>query len=393
MKRIALSILFIFIYLSSLMASRSSDFEYMKNTIASLHKDFYNSVSKADADTKYNELSRNVDKMDEADFYFTLSSYLALSHDSHTSLSSQDIYQHFLYIPIQLNFIGDRLYGVSGRAEYEHLLAKEVTRINTVPVDEIVRRGASTVPHDNEVYLKLWLGGQLNNTAFLKFIGVAEDKSLPVTLTFSDGTEASLDTMDVMSLRSGQLVSAMKAYSQYIYQGYYAVRDLGNKTILISYNTCSEDPEYPIKEFTEEIKRTIKEVKPEKIIVDLRYNGGGNSALFDPIIKVLKKQKCTKYCLIGGNTFSSAILNAVSLKDDAGFTRVGSPTGGSINHFGELKSFTLPDTGWEVYYSTKFFKMSRKYDGPIRPDVTINHSIEDYVSGRDAEMEYCLSEK
>ena len=45
MKRIALSILFIFIYLSSLMASRSSDFEYMKNTIASLHKDFYNSVS------------------------------------------------------------------------------------------------------------------------------------------------------------------------------------------------------------------------------------------------------------------------------------------------------------------------------------------------------------
>ena len=260
-------------------------------------------------------------------------------------------------------------------------------------VSEAVKRGASAVPHDNEVYLKLWLVGQLNNTAFLCFIGAAGDKTSPVRLTFSDGTEALLEPMDAMTLRSGELVSAVKSYSEYIHQGYYAVRDLGNKAILISYNTCSEDPSYPIKEFTEEIKKTLKEVKPEKIIVDLRYNGGGNSALFEPIIKVLKKQKCGKYCLIGENTFSSAILNAVSLKDDAGFRLVGSPTGGSINHYGELRSFTLPDSGWEVYYSTKYFRMSRKYDGPIRPDIIIERTIEDYVSGHDAGMAYCLSEK
>ena len=153
-------------------------------------------------------------------------------------------------------------------------------------VSEAVKRGASAVPHDNEVYLRLWLGGQLNNTAFLCFIGAAGDKTSPVILTFSDGTEALLEPMDAMTLRSGELVSAVKSYSEYIHQGYYAVRDLGNKAILISYNTCSEDPSYPIKEFTEEIKKTLKEVKPEKIIVDLRYNGGGNSALFEPIIKL-----------------------------------------------------------------------------------------------------------
>ena len=254
MKRIALSVLFVFITLSALAASRSSDFEYMKNTIASLHKDFYGTVSKADADAEYSELSENADKMNETDFYFTLSSYLALSHDSHTSLSAQDIWQHFSYIPIQLNFIGDRLYGVSGRIEYEELLAREITHINGISVKETVKRGASVVPHDNEVYLKLWLGNQLNNTAFLKYIKVAEDSSSPVTLTFSDKSEASLEPMDAMTLRSGQLVSAAKAYSPYIYQGYYAVRDIGNRTLLISYNTCSEDPSYPIKQFTEDVK-------------------------------------------------------------------------------------------------------------------------------------------
>ena len=107
-------------------------------------------------------------------------------------------------------------------------------------------------------------------------------------------------------------------------------------------------------------------------------------------LKLLKKEKCSKYALISENTFSSAILNALSLKDDADFTLVGTPTGGSINHYGELKSFTLPETGWEVYYSSKYFKLSKKYEGSIIPDVYIEKDAESYFSGIDKEVEYCL---
>lgn len=148
-----------------------------------------------------------------------------------------------------------------------------------------------------------------------------------------------------------------------------------------------------MKNFTSDLKKALSKKKYSKIIVDLRYNGGGNSAVLDPLIKLLKKEKCEKYALIGENTFSSAILNAVSLKDDANFTLVGTPTGGSINHYGELKSFTLPDTGWEVYYSSKFFKLSNKYDGSIIPDVIIEKDAESYFSGIDNEIEYCLNNK
>ena len=136
--------------------------------------------------------------------------------------------------------------------------------------------------------------------------------------------------------------------------------------------------------------KSLSRKKYSTIIVDLRYNGGGNSAVLNPVIKVLKKEKCSKYALIGENTFSSAILNAVSLKDDAGFILVGTPTGGSINHYGELKSFTLPETGWKVYYSSKFFKLSRKYNGSIIPDVYIGKDAYSYFSGIYKEVEYCL---
>ena len=97
--------------------------------------------------------------------------------------------------------------------------------------------------------------------------------------------------MPILELRSHSLMSAVKGYSKYIYQGYYNAQNIDNKTLLISYNTCTEDPNYPIKSFINDVKTMLKKTKYEKIIVDLRYNGGGNSALFNPVIKLLKNQK------------------------------------------------------------------------------------------------------
>ena len=191
-------------------------------------------------------------------------------------------------------------------------------------------------------------------------------------------------------INRNDLISAFSSYSPYIYNGYYRALELRDDVLLISYNTCSDNPEYPVKDFAKDLKNALNKKKYQKIIVDLRYNGGGNSSLLDPIIKILKKEKCEKFCLIGENTFSSAILNAVSLKDEAGFTLVGSPTGGSINHYGEVKSFSLNESGWVVCYSTKYFKLSKKYEGSIRPDVYIEKDPLSYFSGEDKEIEYCL---
>ena len=35
---------------------------------------------------------------------------------------------------------------------------------------------------------------------------------------------------------------------------------------------------------------------------------------------------------------------------------IGEPTGGRPNHFGEVKSFNLPNSGLSVRYSTKYFR-------------------------------------
>ena len=376
--------------ISSLLANRANEFEFMKEEVEMNHKNFFNTVSKEECEEEYKRLSSNIDDINYTDYYFVLSSFLALSNDSHTSLEAGDIYSYFMYYPLQLNYVGDKVYVVSGLSDYKDYMGKEVTAINGVNIKVIEEKVSLVVPHDNTVYLKLWLNNQLNNTSFLSFIDVVDSDKAPVTLTFSDGKNVSLSPTLSQEIDRDDIISAFSSYSPYIYQGYYRAMEIRDDVLLISYNTCSDNPSYPMKNFTSDLKKVLSKKKYSKIIVDLRYNGGGNSAVLDPVIKLLKKEKCSKYALIGENTFSSAILNAVSLKDDADFTLVGTPTGGSINHYGELKSFTLPETGWEVYYSSKYFKLSKKFDGSIIPDVYIEKDAESYFSGIDKEVEYCL---
>ena len=386
---ITLLILITFI-ISPLLSNRADEFEFMKEEVEMNHKNFFNTVSKEECEEEYKRLSSNIDGISYTDYYFVLSSFLALSNDSHTSLEAGDIYSYFMYYPLQLNYVGDKVYVVSGLSDYKDYMGKEVTAINGVNIKVIEEKVSLVVPHDNTVYLKLWLNNQLNNTSFLSFIDVADSDKAPVTLTFSDGKNVSLSPTLSQEIDRDEIISAFSSYSPYIYQGYYRAMEIRDDVLLISYNTCSDNPSYPMKNFASDLKKVLSKKKYSKIIVDLRYNGGGNSAVLNSVIKLLKKEKCSKYALIGENTFSSAILNAVSLKDDADFTLVGTPTGGSINHYGELKSFTLPETGWEVYYSSKYFKLSKNYEGSIIPDVYIEKDAESYFSGIDKEVEYCL---
>lgn len=379
------------VVLSPLFSNRLDEFQFLKDKIEKSHKNFFNTIERKECDEEFQRLSKDLENLSYGDYYFTLLSYLALSHDSHTFINSPDIFSYFKYFPLQLNYIGDRAYVVSGLREYRDTMGKEVLSINGVTIKQIEEKASNIFPHDNTVYLRMTLNNYLNNTSFLSFIGVAESEDDAVTIVFSDNSSLSISPSFSSEIKKENLISAVTSYPPYWYTGYYRALAIKNDVLLISYNTCAENPEYPLKTFESDIKSLLSIKKHSAIIVDLRYNGGGNSYLFDPIIKLLKKEKCNKYCLIGAYTFSSAILNAVSLKEKAGFTLIGSPTGGSVNHYGDIKSFTLPETGWEVYYSTKYFKLSNKYDGSLIPDKLIIKDASSYFKGVDREIDYCLN--
>ena len=61
---------------------------------------------------------------------------------------------------------------------------------------------------------------------------------------------------------------------------------------------------------------------------------------------------------------------------------------GKPNHYGELRSFNLPNTDLRVSYSTKYFRLLEDSDpDSLYPDITVETEFEDFLNGRDTILE------
>lgn len=118
----------------------------------------------------------------------------------------------------------------------------------------------------------------------------------------------------------------------------------------------------------------------------MQYNTGGSSSQGTAFIKKLAEflalnPKVKTYVVLGRQTFSSAILNAMDFNRLTDVTFVGEETAGKPNHFGEVRSFKLPNCGLQINYSTKYFKQSDENLTTITPDVITESCFRDFAKG------------
>ena len=167
-------------------------------------------------------------------------------------------------------------------------------------------------------------------------------------------------------------------------------------TLYLQYNACRNMSTEPFSAFTREVLNRLDTSPIRKLVIDLRFNGGGNSRIIKPLLTGIKRrpainQRGHLFVIIGRRTFSSAILNAVELQNETKALLVGEPTGGKPNHYGEVRNFTLPYSGVRVYYSTKYFHNSPQETPSLIPDIQVEMSFKDYLNHRDPVLERILA--
>ena len=150
----------------------------------------------------------------------------------------------------------------------------------------------------------------------------------------------------------------------------------------------------PTKSFADLVKEIIEFIPSHnvsKFVVDLRNNGGGNSSVIEPL-SFLQSSSLNKigklFVIIGRNTFSSALLNAISFKQNSNCLLIGEPTGGKPNSYGEVLYFTLPNSGLITTYTTKYFTTMSGDPEALFPDYKVDISFNDYINCKDPVMEF-----
>lgn len=291
-------------------------------------------------------------------------------------------------LPIGFDYFEETLYIVYATEEYSSLLGKKVSSINGYNFKKIMDLASDIIPHDNEVFLA---GALYNNFLrmkdFYEFLGIAE-KDKPMMITIEDGSSVPIDAITFSQQQKTEFFYLQKAIPDTInLDSLYSAMLLPDPTaLLINYHSCSEMEGFPFSFFAKKVYELVEKNEYKKIIIDLRYNGGGNSTIIDPLVGYLKefKGEIEFYVLIGDGTFSSAILNAETLKNELGAILVGRPTGGSSSHFGEIQVEYLPESELTFQYSTKYFTGALK--GPLMPDVLVERNLYDYEFGIDSDL-------
>jgi|GEM_PF-1390742 len=100
------------------------------------------------------------------------------------------------------------------------------------------------------------------------------------------------------------------------------------------------------------------------------------------------------YVLTSWHSFSAAVDFAAILQDNRLARVIGAPTGGTPTEYGDTLSFSMPNTGWRFSVSTTWFVRPDPARDPadaLYPDIHIPTTVQDIREGRDPVLEWLRS--
>lgn len=365
-------------------AQWQSDVDQLIRELPKRHKNIYAHLSKAEFGRIAAELRAEAERGDAGRIRAAMLKLVASIGDAHTSMwAPGDGVQFF---PVRIAWFRDGWYVISTHEDYRELAGRKITRIGHMPVDAAMEALRPYVPHENETWFRHIVPQYIMYTFLLHAAGITSSSDT-AEFGFEGGGVA---VRAVVPGGSFSRVAATDHIPEHLKKrniSYWAtLRDEG-RTVYVQYNRCRDEREYPFSAFMTEVTRLWSSPGVERVVVDLRWNGGGNSQVFQPFIREIRKTRFRRYVLIGPATFSSGVLNAWQLRKNARATLVGEPTGGKPNCYGDVRLLKLPNSGIEVAYSTKYFRLVPEDPPSLMPDVTIGQTFADYMRGADPVLE------
>jgi hypothetical protein len=377
---------------SALTAAQwQADLDALAVELPKRHKNLFSRLPAQEFRRQADALRAEIPRLDDDAIVIWLMRLGAAPGDAHTGIG----FQPRRAVPVMTYWFKEGVFVLNTTAEYADLLDARLVAIEGKPLDDVMKLIAGIIPHENQAQVKSKALGYLSSTEILHGLGVIPTaESVRFSVIRPDGRKITRDLRPADTrTRPAWMIGPKKDTEVPLYRRkqalFYWFEYLpDDRALYIKYNSCREMPTKPFADFTREAFAVADAHGTEKLIIDLRNNGGGDSGLFQPFLDEIGRHPAFKtkgglFVIVGRQTFSSAILNALELRREAGAILAGEPTGGKPNHFGEVQTFRLPNSGLPVSYSTKYFQETGDDPDSIYPDILVETSIADYRTGVD----------
>jgi tetratricopeptide (TPR) repeat protein len=382
------------------------DLQLLAREIKRLHYNPYRRVSREAFDAYVKKLHDEIPKLSEPQIVVGLMKLASMAGDGHTAMRhpayGQDAKK---LLPVQFYLFTEGLFILAAMPDQAELTGAQVLNLGGHTVEKMIEALDPVISRDNQLWPKQIAPALMRNPYVLHGLGLIPEAD-KVTLTVRDasgkertvtlaGTAGAVD--ETWATARKDTIGPEPLYLRNRRAPYWFEYLPEHKLAWLQYNAIANDPKENFPDFCRRVFKFINENTVEKLVVDLRWNGGGNTFLSQPLVRALISnekinQRGKLFVIVGRNTFSAAMNTATLIERHTNAIFVGEPTGSSPNFIGETIRVELPYSKMQGSISDLYWQTSWPMDHRpwIAPLLYAPPTIASYRQGRDPALEAIL---
>jgi len=392
-----------------------NDLNFLQETIHNDYAFLFKKTTKSIFDAEVEKLHNEIPNLQEHEIVVGFARIISLFKYGHTSLGFRYEPYAFHNLPINLYHFNDGVYIQGAHKDYQQLLGAKVIAIEGVNVVDALKAIYPVVPAENDQFFKAFGINYLRIPEVLHAQGIIQELSTTVEYTLEKDNKIFKQLFK--ALPKGERVpvnyslvaqegdwmeardqSSTPHYLKHLDKIYYYEYLPEQKAVYVRHSQIQDDPSENIPEFYNRVFEFIENNDVERLILDVRLNGGGNNYKNKPIVKgIIRSDKINKqghfFVITGRRTFSACqnLVNELDTYTNAIF--VGEPTAENINFYGDNNRVELPNSKIPAFLSFAWWQDKPQWEnGPWTvPHLAVDMSYEDYKTNKDPVLEKALT--
>lgn len=395
-------------------ADWQSDLRFLQQTVHQDYSFLFKKVTAKDFDKEVENLYKLMPAMSDNQRIAGIARIISLFKYGHTSMGWRQMPFKYHVAPVNFYWFSNGMYAEGADKKYANIVGAKLIKVEGKPVKDVLEAIKPLVPAENDQYFKAYGLDFMAIPEALQAQGITKEVKTAITYTFEkDGKtfDQAITAIEGFHLprnygfaKPGEdWVSARDQNSTPYYlknpdKNYYYEYLPESKTVYVRQSQVLDDKTETIAAFYKKVFEFIDKNEVDKLVIDVRLNGGGNNYKNKPVVTgIVESKKINKtgklFVITGRRTFSACqnLVNEFSNYTNAVF--VGEPTAENVNFYGDTRRVDLPKTGIPVFLSFAWWQDKPQWENAdwLAPHLSVEMSFADYKANRDPVLETCLN--